>query len=283
MKNKDYSIFTSGINGTVHFFSSLTQNALPNQDYEMHTHYQRMEVYYFLEGDVEFTFEGKHIKVENGSMLIVADGVLHRPIIKSKCRYCRKRIQFSKDAFIRLNPMALELYNKLKKHKILVVSRETVEQAGIKTLFSEIENYLANSTPFNDFCAQITLLSLLIKAEHHSEQREGMLNPRNEKISQIIRYIDDHLSETLSYKSIADAFHMSEKSLYKFFKNKTGFALGNYITERRIIVAQSILNRGDSAKTAAFAAGFRDYSVFYRCFLKTVGMTPAEYMKTIGR
>ena len=39
MENKDFSIFTSGINGTIHFFSSLTQDALPNQNYEMHTHY----------------------------------------------------------------------------------------------------------------------------------------------------------------------------------------------------------------------------------------------------
>ena len=42
MKNKDYSVSSSCINGTIHFFSSLTQDALPNQDYEMHTHYQHV-------------------------------------------------------------------------------------------------------------------------------------------------------------------------------------------------------------------------------------------------
>ena len=172
--------------------------------------------------------------------------------------------------------MALELYNKLKKRKIFVVSREMVEQTGIETLFCEIENYLTNSTPYNDFCALVNLFSLLIKAEHYSEKQETILSPYSEKISQIIQYIDDHLSETLSYKSIADAFHLSEKSLYKFFKNETGFALGNYINERRIIMAQAILNKGESAKTAAFTTGFKDYSAFYRCFLKIVGIAPLQ-------
>ena len=283
MKDKDFSISTSCINGTIHIFSSLTQEALPKQDYEMHSHYQHVEVYYFLEGDLELAFEGKHIKVENGGIIVIANGVLHRPIIKSKCRYYRKRIQISKDAFIHLNAMALELYDKLKKRKIFVVRKETVERTGMETLFCEIENYLAHSTTYHDFCALINLFSLLIKAEHHSEQHENMLSAHNEKITQIIRYIDDHLSETLSYKLIAEAFHLSEKSLYKFFKNETGFSLGNYINERRIIMAQSLLNKGESATSAAFAAGFKDYSVFYRCFLKNAGITPAEYIKTIVR
>ena len=95
----------------------------------------------------------------------------------------------------------------------------------------------------------------------------------------MLRYIDEHLTEDLSYKAFSKAFYMSEKSLYKFFKKETGFALSTYINERRIIMAQSLLNAGCPAKTAAFGAGFKEYSVFYRCFLKKVGISPTEYLK----
>ncbi|MBR2431692.1 MAG: AraC family transcriptional regulator, partial [Clostridia bacterium] len=47
--------------------------------------------------------------------------------------------------------------------------------------------------------------------------------------------------------------------------------------ERRIIIAKSHLNSGASPKHAAEAAGFSDYSTFYRDFKSSVGMTPTEY------
>ena len=284
MVNKDFSIKHSGLNGAIKFISSLTQKAYPNSDFEVHTHYQDFEIYHFLEGDLVFAFEGRYIKVEKGSMIIISNGVLHRPIIKSNCRYYRKRILFNKEIFIKFNTMDFEFYNKLKKRKILVLGKEKVEKTGIDTLFCDIERELALNTPYNNFCALISLFSLLIKAEKYSEQIENIVDDtHSEKISQIIRYIDEHMTEDLTYKALSETFCLSEKSLYKFFKKETGFALGSYINERRIIIAQSILNAGGSAQSAAYTAGFRDYSVFYRCFLKKVGMSPAEYIKVSRR
>ena len=281
MANKDVSIEYNGLNRTVWLISSVTENAIPNTDFEVHTHHQDFEIYHFLEGDLLFAFEGKHIKVEEGTMIIIPNGILHRPIIKSNCRYVRKRILFNKEIFINFNTIDLDLYNKLRKRKILLLSKETVEMAGINTLFNDIENYLEHNSSYNDFCALICLFSLLIKAEKHSEKVQNIItNTHGEKISQIIQYIDEHLADDLSYKTLSKVFYKSEKSLYKLFKTETGFALGNYINERRIIKAQSILNAGGSAKTAAYIAGFKDYSVFYRCFLKKVGITPTEYIKT---
>ena len=95
----------------------------------------------------------------------------------------------------------------------------------------------------------------------------------------MVKYIDENISDDLSYKSIAHEFHMSEKSLYKFFKQETGFTLSKYIRERRIIKAKSLLNTGMSAGEVARAVGFQDYSVFYRNFLKEDGIPPTEYTR----
>ena len=64
------------------------------------------------------------------------------------------------------------------------------------------------------------------------------------------------------------------------FRISGSAVIDNAGNERRIIKAQSILNAGGSAKTAAYIAGFKDFSVFYRCFLKKVGITTTEYIKT---
>jgi len=71
----------------------------------------------------------------------------------------------------------------------------------------------------------------------------------------------------------------SEKSLYKFFKKNTGFALASFIKERRILKAQDLLISGKSAKDTAIEAGFCDYTSFYRAFLKKTGISPIKYIK----
>lgn len=277
MLNNNFSVQHIGLNGAITYISSLNQKALPNSEFEVHKHYQEFEIYYFLEGNLFFSFEGRHIKVQEGCMIIISNSMLHRPIIKNECRYYRKRILFNKEIFIK---MGYELYNILKKRKILVLSKETVEKAEIDILFCNIEKHLALNSSYDDFCALINLLSLLIKAEQHSEQIDDIITfAHSEKVSKIIEYIDENLAKDLSYKVLSEVFYLSEKYLYKIFKNETGFSLSDYIKERRIIMAQSILNAGGSAKTAAYSSGFKDYSAFYRCFLKKVGIKPTEYIK----
>lgn len=282
MKNEDFSIHYYGLNGDFGFVSALTQDAVPNSEFEVHTHYRDFEIYYFLEGNLFFSFEGRRIKIEEGSIVIIPNGVLHRPIIKSSCRYFRKRILFNKALFVRFNTGDFTLYNKLIKRKILILTKAAVKMNEIDKLISDIENHLALSSPYNDFCSLISLFTLLIRAEENSTEIQKIDSyVHSEMVSQILKYIDEHISEDLSYKMISKAFFLSEKSLYKIFKNETGFALGDYINQRRIILAQSVLNAGGTANTAAYNAGYKDYSTFYRCFLKIVGVTPAQYINSI--
>ena len=97
------------------------------------------------------------------------------------------------------------------------------------------------------------------------------------KAYDIIKYINENLASDLSYKTLAEKFFISEKNLYNFFKRETGFPLSKYITKLRIIRAKEILSPGGSAFDAATAAGYDDYSVFYRNFVKETGITPAKY------
>ena len=157
MKNEDFSIHYYGLNDKIEFVSALTQNAVPNSDFEVHTHYQDFEIYHFIEGNLFFAFEGRRIKIEEGSIVIIPNGVLHRPIIKKSCRYFRKRILFNKDLFVRFNTSDFALYKKLIKRNILILTKETVKKNGMDKLISDIENRLSLNSSYNDFCALISL------------------------------------------------------------------------------------------------------------------------------
>lgn len=281
MKKYDYYSEHTGLNNSLSFITMLTKQAQPRSEFEVHAHYNEFEIYHFLEGDLYFAFEGKRFEVMAGTMIIISPGTLHRPIIKTTCRYYRKRVLFNKEIFAGLNTSAIGLSALLRERKIIAIRKEDVSTLQLDTLFNQIEHSLSEGNSYEDFCALISLFSLLIKAEKSSRQNgNDFVFQNNGKADEIVEYIEEHLSESLNYKTISEKFYISEKNLYKLFKKETGFTLSNYINERRIIKAQSILNAGGTANEAAIASGFKDYSVFYRSFLRKVGISPAEYIKS---
>lgn len=266
---------------SIQYFAALTEHSLPNSEFEAHAHHEEFEIYWFLEGSLFFAFEGQRIEILPGDMVILCSSQLHKPIIRQPCRYFRKRILFRKDIFTQLGENAYALQYQLLRRKLLLLHTEEVLSSGLDQYFSEIEEQLALQTPYGDFSAMISLLHLLITAERTCPGTgDGETLSHGGKADALIKYIDEHISDDLSYLAIAKKFGISEKSLYKFFRQETGFSLGKYITARRIIKARSLLNAGCSAADAAIAAGFQDYSSFYRSFLKETGVSPIKYAKS---
>lgn len=283
MFSNDFSTTNSVLDGKLSIVSAYNVNALPNSETEVHAHYDRLEVYYFLKGDLYFAFEGKRIPVENGSMIIIDSGTLHRPIIKKDCQYYRKRILINRELLNRFNTEEYDFYGAIHKQQIMFLDKDTVVSSGCDKLFEETEKAIKNNTNYDNFCAMISLFSLLIKAEKSSAFLDfSKTHHTNKKIADILEYINRNIKEDLSYKFIAEKFYISEKNLYKIFKKETGFTLSDYIKERRIIKALALLNSGLSANKVAEEVGFADYSVFYRVFTKKVGLTPSDYIKKIS-
>lgn len=271
----------SNSDNSINLISALTYPAQPNSEFEVSIHYDEFEIYYFLDGDLHFAFEGDRYIVQKGSMIFISNNTLHKPIIKSTCKYYRKRILFNKKIFFDSNSPAHDFYNTLRRRKFILIDHEAVMKSELNILFDQIEYSLSqHSSDYNDFCTLISLFSLLIKIEKGTgEPAPVHVFSKNEKITQIVKYIDEHISDTLNYKVLSGKFFITEKYLYKLFKAETGFTLGDYINERRIVKAKHILNAGGSAHEAAFESGFSDYSVFYRSFLKKVGVTPSKYIE----
>ena len=264
--------------GGIRFSDTLTEAAKPKNEYEAHAHHEEMEAYWFLDGDLVFAFEGERIPVNAGDMVVICNGALHRPVLKSTCRYYRKRLLFRKELLSEYCPAGIELYRKLRARRILTIKAETVKAAGLDKLYTDAAESLADETPVGSFRSVAALCYFLVMADRSCpEEGKGEASATPGKAQDLIRYIEEHLKEELSYQTLSEYANLSVKSLYQFFKQETGFPLGQYIKERRIIKAKTLLNAGASAAEAAAEAGFKDYSVFYRSFLRETGMTPKQY------
>ena len=65
-------------------------------------------------------------------------------------------------------------------------------------------------------------------------------------------------------------------------REATGLTIGDYVLQRRLDEAQSLLRRTNLAITeVAFAVGLTDPSNFTRAFKKQIGLTPTRYRSAV--
>jgi len=96
-------------------------------------------------------------------------------------------------------------------------------------------------------------------------------------IMDICRYIHENLTENFSYQYLQDKFSVSRYQLTEIFQRNTGMTLTEYIIVKRLIKAGSFVRNGSGIEEAAFRAGFRNYSHFYKEFVKYNHTSPRKY------
>ena len=91
----------------------------------------------------------------------------------------------------------------------------------------------------------------------------------------IVRYVNDMLCEDITVETLAEHFFLSTSQFSRLFKEATGASPWAYVTAKRLVRARELLQSGESAKKAAEDCGFKDYSVFYKAFVKRFGEKPS--------
>ncbi|MBM7571932.1 response regulator transcription factor [Aquibacillus albus] len=102
--------------------------------------------------------------------------------------------------------------------------------------------------------------------------------PRNMQL--LLQYIEDHFSEPLSLKTLANHFHFNPSYLSSYFSthHKEGFS--DYLNQVRINKAKLILNSGTMPiATVSEMVGYSEPSYFCKVFKRIEGMSPSSYRK----
>lgn len=95
-----------------------------------------------------------------------------------------------------------------------------------------------------------------------------------------VKYIDDHLQQPITVKSIAAELGLSPAYVSTLFKRETGVAVSEYIRRERIETARTLLEYTSfSCLDIAEYLCFSSDSHFSQLFRKYTGQTPTEYRK----
>lgn len=94
------------------------------------------------------------------------------------------------------------------------------------------------------------------------------------------RFVEEHLDQSISLAAVAREVRLSRFHLCHLFKQWSGLTFTEYITRRRVTVAQALLaDSGKRVTEVALAAGFGSMARFYCAFKCGTGLSPIEFRR----
>lgn len=242
------------------------------------------EILLFVEGDAYFSVEGEKYSLTHNDLMITRKDEFHCEFFYSDTPYARK-ILYIKPPFIaslntdEYNPLIN--FNKKKFGRNNKIDCSIVEREGIPELFDEIENDLRIDTPARHFMLRLHSALLLAKISELLEQSDSP-SSSNDRITNLINYINHNLSGDLSYEALSKHFFVNKDYLCRTFKLQTGFTIGEYVKNKRIIKAKELLLKGVPAQEVSDMVGYCDYPTFYRMFKKITAQSPRDFVNRSG-
>jgi AraC-like DNA-binding protein len=99
-------------------------------------------------------------------------------------------------------------------------------------------------------------------------------------VQEVLKYLEGRLTAKSPLIEVAHRFGVCEFTLSKRFNQTMGFGFREYLLQRRILAAQTLLEQTDmKIASVAGKVGFDTLTAFNRYFRKVTGMTPIVYRK----
>lgn len=101
----------------------------------------------------------------------------------------------------------------------------------------------------------------------------------------VLEYIDENFRYELDVRALAQKTGYSYDRFRHVFKEQTGLAPGEYITEKRIGMAKKLIQNDINASLTyiAYECGFSTSSHFSNAFKASTGLSPAQYRKKLAQ
>lgn len=248
-----------------------TEDETPRpENFSMHFH-PCPELYCFISGDAIYHVEGSEYPLEPGDILLMRPNEAHYVEILSGAPYKRFVIRFDPAIFAALDPEGelMRPFNDRESGKGNLYRKTAFgdyDTWSIFRLFYENQNRRPGSV-----AALVLLLSAIGKvfeiAPPALAQTETLEN-------RMLIYINARLGEKISLEDMAQFFYISRAQLCRRFKRATGTSVGNFISTKRLLAAQTMLLQGKKPTDVYSWCGYSDYSTFYRSYCKFFGHNP---------
>ena len=234
-----------------------------------------------VSGKGSYVVDGQRYLLQPGDAVLIGSRSVHRPELESGTMYERIIIYISPEFLQRESSPdcdLMEIFSGEKGHVLRIK-----EQGKLFALAAALEKVLSSGEYGRAILSNAALLRLLVEIgrnQHQQEQTPQPVMPQNSRVLELMKYIDDHVTEDLDIDALAEAFYISKYHMMRLFHKETGSTIHTYLSQRRLLHARQLIEQGMKATEACYSSGFRSYSSFTRAYGKYFGTTPTGRMDT---
>lgn len=255
--------------------------------FEYH-HHDFSKIVILIDGDLTYYIEGKAYILKPWDILFINKNEIHKPVVNPGKYYERIVIWLNPDfmsKYAQGNNDLLKCFEVAIKnnYNLLRLNMKSIEI--IKNIIQDIQS-CDNSNEFGSEILKeslfVQLMVLMNRLFLNSDKNRDLEDIQYDKtIEGVLNYINSNLENDLSIDTIASKFFISKYYLMRKFKSQIGSSIHNYIIQKRLILAKSLISEGLTMSNVCSKCGFNDYSSFVRAFKKVYGVSPSNYNPTI--
>ena len=246
---------------------------------EVH-HHDFYEVYYLLNGQVDYWVDGRIIRMEPGDILLINPQELHRPLLGPETKvYERIVLWINKSYLEQLSDGEEKLSLCFDQSLPNRICPADVERPVLKARMHDLVREFYSRDFGSKISAGGLFLQLMVQMNRlalHTEapdREEGQMSPM---VRQSLSYIHEHISAPLSLEGIASQLYVSKYHLSREFKKHTDQTIFTYLNTLRCRNAEISIRNGQTVTQAALENGFDSLSYFSRTYKRLMGTPPSS-------
>lgn len=259
----------------------LRTEELTNVDYHYH---EFCKLLLLVSGRGSYVVEGQRYMLQPGDAVLIGSRSVHRPEMEKGVVYERIIIYISPEFLQKASTAECELSEIFAGTRGHVLRLKEAERKKLFAMAAALEKEMSGEEYGREILSNLALLRLLVQVGRGLRQKDSQkpqpVIPHNTRVVEMMHYIDRHLSDDLDIDALAERFYISKYHMMRLFHRETGFTIHNYLTQRRLLHARELIEKGMRATEACYRSGFRSYSSFTRAYGKHFGTTPTGRMDT---
>lgn len=239
-------------------------------DYQFHDH-DFFEIYWFLDGDVEYLVEGSSFQLKPYEMVVVPPRMMHRALHKDTSVY-ERIVCFMQPEFF--TQYYCESYLSELQQVPIRLTAEQVFSSGLTGLLERLRQY-TNHFAKTDRSVWLSFILELLCILHQIGEEKALVC-KDTPVQRIISHLNQHMEKPISLEQLAKNMYLSKEHLCRSFKKATGYTIVSYLNHIRINRVRELALQGMTLNEASIQAGFSNYAHFYKAFYKENGLSPRQ-------
>ena len=259
----------------------------------LHNHINFSELVIVLSGSAVHTVQGQSYMLRKGEVFVINEDTEHAFTQAHDLKICN--IMFRRDELLADD---LDIRQSVGFHALFMIAPTLVRDSRFESCLRLNDEAYTHVTRLIDrmqdeFDEKSTgwktilqgyFQSLVVFLSRCYEQHTELLDVRGMRIALPMAYIEQHFTQPLTTRQLADMAGFSPRHFDRIFMDTYHLRPKAYITRLRMNLARQLLMQTKKTVTEiAFECGYSDSNYFTRVFRGELGLSPTEWRRHIGR